>query len=390
MNAEYVERQLENSVLTAREKCLISLSFGGDAADGAFRTLTDGLDLDTANQNYLLMLSCLGFTKGWDRFPPEMVPRLKGIHRYHQAHISMGIPWLVRQLRTLTDEGIPVMLLKGVAMLACYAPGRPRIMYDYDLAVPEGQFDRALELLLYNGNRLGWKAMHSTALSGERDHLDLHRWIFKLHNDQFSDVWKRAESFHFYGVDVRVPAQEDMFVHLLDTQSLNYIWDESPTRRLQWLYDCRDVWAYSEGLKLERLAARAQELHNAPRIRMMLRLFMRCFPGLIEPEEFERYFPRTPECDRLLAQSKKVKDAFARYRSYGYSEQSAMTPAHIWRGLRVELIHYRYLKPELQRVGPNMSFFRFLKDRYSIDGFSHLAKGYLSRIRLFEKRNRGD
>ena len=81
MNVEYVERQLENGVLTAREKCLIGLSFGGEATDEAFHTLTDGLDLDTANQNYLLMLSCLGFAKGWERFPPEMVPRLKGIHR---------------------------------------------------------------------------------------------------------------------------------------------------------------------------------------------------------------------------------------------------------------------------------------------------------------------
>ena len=51
MNAEYVERQLEQDSLTPREKCLIDLSFGGEAADEAFRTLTDGLDLDAENQN---------------------------------------------------------------------------------------------------------------------------------------------------------------------------------------------------------------------------------------------------------------------------------------------------------------------------------------------------
>ena len=137
MTAGYVEQQLEERLPTAREKRLIDLSFGEEATDQAVRALTDGLDLDTANQNFLLMLSCLGFRNGWQGFPPEMIPRLKGVHRYHQASISVGIPWLVRQIRALTDGGIPVMLLKGVAMRAYYAPERPRIMYDYDLAVPE-------------------------------------------------------------------------------------------------------------------------------------------------------------------------------------------------------------------------------------------------------------
>ena len=390
MNAEYVEQQLEKDSLTAREKCLIALSFGGEATDEAFHTLTDGLDLDTANQNYLLMLSCIGFAKGWERFPAEMVPRLKGVHRYHQAHISMGIPWLVRQIRILTDEGIPVMLLKGTALLAYYAPVRPRLMYDYDFAVPEEQFDRALELLMNSGNTLDLKSMHSVSLKGSRDKIDLHRWIFKCGNERFSDIWERAEMFHFHGVDVRVPAQEDMFIHLLDTQSRNYFRGEAPTRRLQWFYDCRDVWAYSEGLDLERLAARARELHTTLRVRMMLRLFMQRFPGLIDPEEFEQRFPRTPEYDRLLVDGVNFKNAYVRYQGYGYNSQSAMTPVHIWRGLRVEMIYYRYLKPELQWIGPNMNFFRFIKARYSIDGFSDLAKGYLSRIRPFGKRNGGN
>ena len=388
MNAEYVERQLDEASLTARAKCLLALSFGGEMTDETFHTLVDGLDLDSENQNYLLMLSSLGFSKGWERFPPKMVPRLKGVHRYHQAHISMGIPWLVQQIRRLTDEGIPVMLLKGVAVLTYYAPGRPRIMSDYDFAVPEEQFNRAVELLLANGNTVGEYVLHSVCIQGSRDNIDLHRWIFKMHNEQFADVWERAEMFHLYGVDVRVPTQEDMFIHLLDTQSRNYFRTENPTRWLQWFYDCRDIWEHSEKRSLECLASRAGELHVTSRVRMMLRLFMRCFPELIEPEEFERYFPRTPEYDRLLVKGEKFKNASKKYRSYGYNEESAMTPVHILRGLRFEMIQYPYMKPELQLLDPNMNFFRFIKMIYHFDSFSDLAKGYLSRIRLFEKRER--
>lgn len=390
MNAEHVEWELDNISLTAREKCLLTLSFGGEMTDDVFHTLTDGLDLDSENQNYLLMLSSLGFAKGWERFPPEMIPRLKGVHRYHQAHISMGIPWLVRQIRILTDEGIPVMLLKGVAVLTYYAPGRPRIMSDYDFAVPEDRFDRALELLLANGNTVGQTTLHSVAVHGSRDEIDLHRWIFKMHNEQYTDIWERAERFSLYGVEVRVPAQEDMFIHLLDTQSRNHFRTENPTRRLQWFYDCRDLWEYSEKLSLERLASRAEEHHTTSRVRMMLRLFMQCFPELIDPEEFERYFPRTPEYDRLLVEGEKYKNAFIQYRSYGYSEESAMTPVHILRGLRFEMIRYHCLRPELRLFDPNMNFFRFIKIIYHLDSFSDLAKGYLSRIRLFEKQERKD
>lgn len=386
MTAEYVERQLEKHLTTAREKRLLDLSFGGEFTDEAVRALTDGLDLDTANQNYLLMLSCLGFAKRWEGFPPEMVPRLKGVHRYHQAHISIGIPWLVRQIRALADEGISVMLLKGVAMRAYYAPDRPRLMYDYDFAVPEEQFDRAVELLVDNGNTLGLKTAHSFALKGGRNEIDLHRWIFKTHNERCSDIWRRAQMFHFHGVDVCVPAPEDMFIHLLHTRSDECFKQENPTRRIQWLYDCRDLWAYAGGFDLELLAVRTQEFHAAARVRMTLKLFMRCFPELIRPEEFERYFPRTPEYDRLLADGEKNRNECVRYRGYVRDEQSAMTPSYIFRSLRFDVIQYRYLKPELRWMDPNMNFFRYIRLFHNLDGFSDLAKNYLARIRLFEKR----
>ena len=148
--------------------------------------------------------------------------------------------------------------------------------------------------------------------------------------------------------------------------------------------------AYSEGLDLERLAVRAEELHATPRVRMMLRLFMQCFPELIKPEEFERCFPQNPEYDKLLVNGEKFKNAFSKYRSYGYNDQNALTPIHIWRGMRFEMIRYPYVKPELKWIGPNMHYLRFIKAAYDLDGFSDFAKVYLSRIRLFEKRKGGD
>lgn len=117
---------------------------------------------------------------------------------------------------------------------------------------------------------------------------------------------------------------------------------------------------------------------------------MQCFPELIKPEEFERCFPRTPEYDKLLEEGTKFRDIFVRFCGYGYNNQGALTPVRILRVLRFDMAQYRYLKPELQLADPNISFFRYIVSFHKIDGFSDFAKFYLSRIRLFEKRNGGD
>lgn len=88
---------------------------------GKMDILTDRYDIDYANMNYSLMLAVLGFRMGWDCFPHEIVPRLKGIHRYCQAKNVMGMPWLLEKIRVLRSSEIPVMLIKGLAMRYHYA-----------------------------------------------------------------------------------------------------------------------------------------------------------------------------------------------------------------------------------------------------------------------------
>ena len=385
-NLRKAEQQLEEMILTPREKSLVALMFNGELTEEALHTLIDGLDLDTANQNYILMLSCLGHTRGWELFPAEMIPRLKGVHRYHQVHNAMGIPWLVQQLRILTDAGIPVMLLKGCAALAYYVPNTPRLMWDYDVAVPEAQFGRALQLLLTGENTFVSDDGHSVSIKGARDEIDLHRWIFKTNGERASDVWERAISFSFYGIDVCVPAPEDMLVHLLDTQSRNYFRQEGADRRMQWICDCRCIWQKTEKLDLRCLADRAQDFFATERVRMMLVQFMQCFPELIDQQEFHQLFPRTKEYDRLLICGEKYKKALNKYKSYKYNFRSAMTPLHVWRSLQMEIASYRYLCPEMRRMDPKLNFLRFFNKMHNIDSFSSLAKKYLSRIRLREQQ----
>ncbi|MBD5559074.1 MAG: nucleotidyltransferase family protein [Clostridia bacterium] len=301
MNAEYLEQQLDKLSLTEREQCLLDISLGGEMSDEAIHTLIEGLDLEVENQNYLLMLSSLGFSGGWTHFPSEMIPRLKGVHRYHQAHVSIGLPWLAQQIRALAAEKIPVMLLKGAAMLTYYASRRPRYIYTYTFTVPPEHFEGALESLLKNGNTMGQRSPYAAVVKGNCDSIEICRSVFDAHNEQFSDVWERAEGFLLHGAEVLVPSQEDMFLHLMDTQSCDYFKKRNTLSRLQWLYDCIDTWGYSDKLRLEHLLSRARQLHITRRVRLMLRVFSRCFPELLGPEELEQAFSRSKEHDELRA-----------------------------------------------------------------------------------------
>lgn len=88
---EELEAAIADRILTEREGMLIKLLFLKDfCTKQDLDSLTKHYDIDAANMNYSLMLAVLGFRTGWRFFPPEVVPRLKGIHRYCQAKKCYG------------------------------------------------------------------------------------------------------------------------------------------------------------------------------------------------------------------------------------------------------------------------------------------------------------
>lgn len=392
-----IEKHLEYTMLTKREKYLMHVLFGGELTRDVMQILTKDFDIDTANQNYILMLSCLGYLHNWDLFPPEIVPRLKGVHRYHQVRNSMGMPWLIRQLHVLDDAGIPVMLIKGVAMRAYYAPGTPRLMWDYDIAVPTQQYKEAVGLLGRDGNTLKEEWEHSSAITSGKEELDLHCWIFKKNEENGSDFWERAVHFDFHGMDVCVPSPEDMLIHQLDTQSRNYFLNEAPERRMKWLYDCRCVVEAAGGLNITSIEVRAGELHVTNQVRMMLRQFCRCFPELIEKKRLDAAFPPSKEYyewfrqelngkrerDKRRKEKEKNKRNWEKYQAVWEkykrrypddSSGSVMTAMRAVRSVTLELAEYRYFKPEMKKSDPNINLWRYFKKTRHIDSVLEFPK----------------
>ena len=282
-NGFYWENAFSRRLLNEREWLLMRLLFDRlehPEKEKAVRYLTEHIDIDTENMNYMLMLSILGFQTNWYCFPAEAIPRLKGIHRYCQAHNVMGMPWLLGKVHTLQNAGIPVMFLKGLALRCYYNKNVPRMMYDYDIAVPRDRFREAMTLLrsgdTVNKGSEEWSDTIVGKCSGINVELDVHQWIFKEMSDQDDAVWKRALAIPFYDTEVLVLSPDDMFLHQLNTHAKNIIVQEMAENRMKWLFDCRSLLEdYPPDPK--KLETYTQEYGLGYIIRFMLSLLRNCF-----------------------------------------------------------------------------------------------------------------
>ncbi len=366
-----------NGFLTTREKCLLSLLLGKPLRQEDMEILLPEADIEQEGINFLFMLSRVGYMQGWELFPSAVVPRLKGIHRHAQVQNMIGVPWLMECIRILRRAGVPVMLIKGLALRFYYAPGIPRIMGDYDIAVPEDMYEQAMEVLQGNSNvSKGTTRPYHGEIVGDKKILEIHRWIFKHHGDEDTDLWSRAVRFGLYGEEVCVPCPEDMLIHQLDNRCRDMmIFADFPERRINWLYDCKRILETS-GMKpdLSALAVRAREFNVTYSTRYMLLLFADTFPDLLSAAEVEQAFPSTPGYEKWFESGlacRRIREKFA--------FQRAMTPAYILRMFRWKHAFYRHQRYET----PYRNFLEFLRKDLQINGPTDVFSKYRSRWRWF-------
>ena len=366
--------------LSDGDKLLLSLLLGKKPSAEDIDRLIGGSDFDRENQNRLLMISRVGMLNGWEHFPPVIVPRLKGIHKYWQVHNSRGIPFLIGVISVLEREKIPVMLLKGLAMRYHFASGMPRMMGDYDIAVPEDLYGRSVEALKEEGFEVeALTADHHGKVFGGSLVIELHRWVFKNHGDAGTDIWEKAVHFDFYGHDVCSLCPEDMFIHQMDNRSGDMFQDEFHRRRMNWLLDCGMIVNRAGGMfDLRSLAERAGQFSASFRSRRMLRIFADTYPDLVSLTEIDEAFPPSKEYDRWLSLGIKYHDAVESMRLHGDTPESVLTPGSIFRRMRAQYRYYRFWKNGKK----GRSFRKYLLNNFNVSSFSELVRKYRSRIKL--------
>lgn len=274
-----VPEQLEPWWPTPRQTLLLRAALlHRDAAAASWQQWRDGGDLDDVDSGSFRLLPLLYRNLVRHQIEEPELARLRGVYRQAWYRNQLEIGRAREAVNLLMGAGIPVMVLKGAALIdGAYGEVGARPMNDVDVMVPRRSARKALQLLC----RAGWSSsthpdgdfrrplriLHGVLLGHpEGLALDLH-WRLLDESPAGNDAafWEVAEVCSFGGAEALRLCPADQLLHL----SVHGIrWD--PTPPIRWAADLylvlenrrRDVdWkrlcvqAIERGVSLEMLAA---------------------------------------------------------------------------------------------------------------------------------------
>ena len=207
---------------------------------------------------------------------------------------------LLEELRTISqamsDRGIPIVPLKGMAYALMFEQGGPtRLMDDIDLLVQGHQFEPALEVM----SELGYQDVHSHGIQHTPEHhertLGKGRLFVEIHkafapgtrvNADLPALWARTIPMDVEGISCRRLCPVDtllfhclhMGLHHFSFAGLGAIWE---LRQL----------VLEDRCDLGEARARAREWGVLRMTWCSLKLMEMCFPGSLPENELDRLAP---------------------------------------------------------------------------------------------------
>jgi hypothetical protein len=202
----------------------------GDAAMAAYRAWRPTLDLETLSygQHRLLPLLQSNLTRFGIEDP--LADRFRGIRRYFWFRNLKAMAFARRVFAALDEAGVPFIVLKGAALIACYLADRSlRPMDDIDILVPEDRLADTTAVLTSMNLRPERTYPRHLMSSGPRsrvpgwlfvgpDHqnIDLH-WK-ALHLDRRPEAddrfWQAHREASLDGMPIRVLDPADQLIHI--------------------------------------------------------------------------------------------------------------------------------------------------------------------------------
>jgi hypothetical protein len=196
-----------------------------DKALEAWRTWRRGYDIDRTPWSEVRMLGAVAARLDWLEPDASIRPRILGIRKFLWVQSQICLKHAVGGLAALNCAGIPALLMKGTARIACDpAAARERLIRDVDVLVPLKSQDRAFEALETDGWSLvenGWQARwrqtghvaahHAWSLSKGKSEIDLHHFSNHLNRLSGDDdgLWRRSRLVGWQGTNVHVAAPAD-------------------------------------------------------------------------------------------------------------------------------------------------------------------------------------
>jgi hypothetical protein len=261
----------------------------GKLAHAAYEAWRPTFDIETADYGHQRLLPLLHRNLTRLGITDPLLARLRGIRHYHWARNQLRLQAALPVVKGLHAAAIPVMTLKGAALLAsCLDDFSLRPMDDVDLMVPLEHVVSAVEILTSHGfHPIGvppW-AISNTLVRrvpgfefvnrNSEQHIDLH-WHM-LHRDQRENAdasfWRSARPGRLADVDILTPSYSSQLLH-----SIAHAAEWNPVTPLRWVADSLTILMAARGeFNWEELERETIVRHLTPPMRDALHLLKREF-----------------------------------------------------------------------------------------------------------------
>jgi hypothetical protein len=239
-----------------------------DAAIAAYRAWRPTLDLATISYGQQRLLPLL--QSNLTRFGIEdpLFDRFRGIRRYFWVRNLKAMAFAKRAFASLDEMGVPFIVLKGAALVACYLADRSlRPMDDIDILVPEKRLADAIaaltainldpegislgDLMLSSRNHHGW------GFVGPDQNIDLHWKALHLDTRPEADdrFWQAHRGVCLDDMPIRVLDPAHQLIHICGHAAQ----PAAAAAAEQWPADAIMVIRGSTDLCVERLVSEAHE-----------------------------------------------------------------------------------------------------------------------------------
>lgn len=205
-------------------------------------------------------------------FSPEWAARLQARYLHSAAFFTRLSYDFEHALRLLRNEGIEVIVLKGMHLAAeVFSDPAGREMCDIDLLVRRKDIVRAGNLLISNGfgspdyhpsdATCEWVHQLKPLVNARGSSVELHWTLSMAGPNRAMDIdldglWERSEAIRFRTVEARVLSAEDLLLHLALHLTVVHRFDV----RLRGMYDLHAVVThYTEALYWDAMLERAAE-----------------------------------------------------------------------------------------------------------------------------------